>query len=179
LEKIIIVGLGNPGPEYEKTRHNLGFMFLDRLAGKFKKSRYCQFLYAEAREFVLVKPLTFMNKSGLAVKCIMDQMEADASRLLVVCDDFNLPLAKMRLRPGGSAGGHNGLKSIIGSIGTNEFPRLRLGIGGIDVEDKVDFVLRNFNKREFKLIDDMLIDARSIVQCYIENGIETTMNRFN
>ncbi len=154
-------------------------MFADRLAAKFKKSKKCQCLYAEDTEFIVVKPQTYMNMSGLAVRCILDSVGADTEKLLIVCDDFNLPLGRLRMRPWGSAGGHNGLKSIIDSLGTEKFARLRLGIDGVDMPDKTEYVLENFNKREFKIIEDMLIDARSIIKCYISNGIDDTMNKFN
>lgn len=179
MEKIIVVGLGNPDPEYERTRHNLGFLFVDTVVDKFKKSRNCPLLYAEESDFIAVKPRTYMNRSGIAVKCIMSKLSADIKNLLVVCDDFNLPPGKLRLRPSGSAGGHKGLRSVIDSLGTMEFPRLRLGIGDNDVRDKTEYVLENFNKRESKIIKNMLIDAPSFIEYYIKNGIESTMNRFN
>ncbi len=179
MKKIIIVGLGNPESKYENTRHNLGFKFVDTLVSKFKKNRDCSFLYAEAQKFIVVKPLTYMNRSGIAVRCIMNKLNIDLEKLLVICDDFNLPHGKLRLRPSGSSGGHNGLQSIIDYTGTTEFPRLRLGIGGMDVIDKIGYVLENFNRRELKIIEDMLIDARLFVDYYIKNGIDSTMNKFN
>jgi PTH1 family peptidyl-tRNA hydrolase len=177
--KKIIVGLGNPGREYENTRHNTGFMLADLLCPKFRKSRTCPLLISKAGDFIAVKPATYMNRSGIALKCVLDKLGADKSDLLVACDDFNLPLGKLRLRPSGSSGGHNGLQSVIDSLGTNEFPRLRLGIGGADVIDKTGYVLEKFSKKELESVRDMLSDAKEVVYYYLENGMEAAMNKFN
>ncbi|MBN2407324.1 MAG: aminoacyl-tRNA hydrolase [Elusimicrobia bacterium] len=178
-KRIIVIGLGNPGEEYVFTRHNAGFMFADILAGKFKKSRRCPLLYAGSGKITVVKPLTYMNNSGSAVKCIMSSMDVTTQDILVVCDDFNLSLGKLRLRPGGTAGGHNGLKSIIDTIGTNAFPRLRIGIGGEDKPDKTRYVLQRFKKNELKQIEDSLVRAKELFSRYLDCGIEKTMNEFN
>ncbi|MFW6134469.1 MAG: aminoacyl-tRNA hydrolase [Elusimicrobiota bacterium] len=177
--KKIIVGLGNPGTEYRNTRHNLGFIVADVLCKRYKQNRACLLEIGENPEFYVVKPLTYMNKSGISVKCLVESTDHKIKDLLVICDDFNLPLGTLRLRPSGSSGGHNGLKSIIEQLGTKEFARLRLGIGGADAEDKTGYVLSEFKKSEIKVVEEMVIDSRNLVYYYIENGIEKTMNRFN
>src|SRR5437870_5053902 len=154
----LIVGLGNPGNEYEWTRHNLGFMLIDKLAadaGAMVKRRECRSLVASAiienERVRLVKPQTFMNLSGEAVACLLAKYEIDdASRsLIVVSDDLALPFGTIRLRQRGSAGGHNGLKSIISSLGTNEFIRLRIGIQPDHaISDAKNFVLHEFTRTE-------------------------------
>ena len=181
MGKVVLVGLGNPGPGYSLTRHNLGFMLLDVLTdgARFKKSRTCPLEYADTPDFYAARPLTFMNRSGLAVKCLLEEQGADASELLVACDDFNLPLGKIRLRTSGASGGHNGLRSIMESLGTDGFPRLRMGIGGFEAPDKAAFVLETFSKKELEVVEDMLIDSRNLLECYIKEGPEAAMNRFN
>jgi PTH1 family peptidyl-tRNA hydrolase len=179
LDKIVVAGLGNPGSQYDVTRHNLGFMFADNIADKFKKSMKCPLEYSDQGQYAVIKPMTYMNRSGIAVECFLRYYKISYDRLLVVCDDFNLPFGKIRLRTAGSSGGHNGLESIIDSLATEDFARLRIGIGGQDVSDKREYVLENFTKRELKLVSDLLIDARSVVEFYIKNGIEEAMNRYN
>jgi PTH1 family peptidyl-tRNA hydrolase len=152
-------------------------MFVDRLADKYKIHKTCSLAYEEKEKFIVVKPLTYMNRSGAAVRYVLDRFNSSEKDLFVVCDDFNLDLGKFRLRGGGSSGGHNGLQSIIDSIGTSEFTRLRIGIGGNNVPDKVEYVLENFTRKELKIIDDVLFDAPAIVNFYIENGLEKTMNK--
>ncbi len=179
MMKKIIVCLGNPGVEYEMTRHNLGFMFADIFSDKFKFDKDCFLSFCETEDFFIVKPMTFMNVSGRAVQCVLKVLDADAEDIIVVCDDFNLPFGKLRLRQKGSSGGHNGLQSIIDFINTDKFIRLRMGIGGADEQDKTSYVLEKFKKNELKKIEDMLIDGRKIVNCIIKNGIENAMNKFN
>ena len=181
MPRPIIAGLGNPGAEYALTRHNLGFMLLDIMLGaeNFEGNRRPPFLSAETPDFTALKPLTFMNRSGEAVKYMLKKKSAEPESLIVVCDDYNLPLGKMRLRKNGSAGGHNGLKSVIDHIGTDDFPRLRLGIGGEEAADKVSYVLGRFGKKELETVGDMLIDAKNLIECYISHGIEEAMNRYN
>lgn len=179
MAKKLIIGLGNPGGKYKKTRHNAGFMVADALGGEFRKSKTSPALISEKKEFVVVKPTTYMNRSGVAVKKIADSRASEVDNLLIVYDDFNLPLGKLRIRPGGSAGGHNGLQSVIDSLGTNKVPRLRLGIGGPAVKDQVEYVLGKFSKPEMGKVSDMIIDAKRVIYYYIDHGMEAAMNKYN
>ncbi|MFH1415367.1 MAG: aminoacyl-tRNA hydrolase [Elusimicrobiota bacterium] len=179
MKRLTLIGLGNPGAEYETTRHNLGFMFIDNIVSGFKKSRQCPLLYTVTPDFTAVKPMTFMNRSGQAVRCYMDYFKIDMEDLLVVCDDFSLPLGKMRLRPSGSSGGHNGLQSIADALGSDDFARLRLGIGESPFIDKSEYVLQNFQKSEISVIDEMLMSAKPVIDCLIKKGMDTAMNIFN
>ncbi|MFC2091332.1 aminoacyl-tRNA hydrolase [Elusimicrobiota bacterium] len=179
METLFLVGLGNPGLKYRFTRHNLGFMFVDNVAEKYKKSKRCPVLYSKGSGFMVLKPVTFMNRSGIAVKCMVEKNNISLNRLLVVCDDFNLPLGKIRLRPDGSSGLHNGLQSIVDELGTKEFPRLRIGIGGADILDKKQYVLDKFKRTEMRTLKDVLSEAPVLVNYYLKNGVESTMNRYN
>lgn len=183
----LIVGLGNPGPQYAGTRHNVGFRVLDRLAhglnARFSKEKYGG-LVAEAQLkgdlVLLLKPLTYMNNSGQSVRRAVRYRLDNLADLLVVADDVNLPLGKLRLRRGGSAGGHNGLKSIEQSLGSSEFPRLRIGIGGGETgADLTGYVLGRFTPEEEQEIDRMTARAADAALRFAEVGIEQTMNEFN
>ncbi|MEA3506318.1 MAG: aminoacyl-tRNA hydrolase [Elusimicrobiota bacterium] len=179
MAKKIIIGLGNPGLKYERTRHNAGFMAADALGKKFKKDRNSPALISVEDEFIIAKPATYMNRSGFAVKKIADNFKCASEDLLIVHDDFNLPLGKLRIKPAGSAGGHNGLQSVIERLGTNKIPRLRLGIGGPAVKDRVKYVLEKFSKAELDLMTDMIIDAKRVIYYYIKHGMEEAMNKYN
>jgi len=181
-----IIGLGNPGVKYTKTRHNLGFMLLDQMAKKWQKQfeheykSYDQFKRRIAGKNVLfVKPMTYMNLSGLAVRKMTGHHKIHFSNLLVVCDDFNLPLGKIRMRKKGSDGGHNGLASVIEKLEINQVPRLRLGIGLPENQDVVDFVLSPFREDEWISVREMLDKAEKAVNDYIKKGIDYTMNTYN
>ncbi|MGM0568420.1 MAG: aminoacyl-tRNA hydrolase [Elusimicrobiota bacterium] len=179
MNKFLFAGLGNPGFKYRYTRHNLGFMLADMLGNKFKKSPSGSFIYSDRDELAAVKPLTFMNRSGIAVKEALDYFDLALEDLLVAYDDFNLPLGKIRLRPGGSSGGHKGIQSIIDSLGSRDFCRLRMGIGGVHSLNKTAYVLERFKPGEKKIVEDMLSDAAAAIRCYAGHGIEEAMNRFN
>jgi len=180
------IGLGNPGREYQNTRHNLGFMVLDRLAegwGErfrpgFGPYEFCGTAFA-GEKVILAKPATFMNRSGIAVDDLIKRYEVPAERLVVICDDFNLPLGKVRLRPGGSAGGHQGLVSVIRFIRTEEFARLRMGIGLIPGADVVSYVLSRFSKSEKPAVTEMVQTGSEMLAGLVENGFEWVMNRYN
>ncbi|MFZ5518254.1 MAG: aminoacyl-tRNA hydrolase [Candidatus Zhuqueibacterota bacterium] len=183
--KFVIVGLGNPGKKYAHTRHNIGFMVLDRIAGKasntFEKSNrlYWSASYTHGLETVaLVKPATFMNLSGQAVADYLTSQNAQVSQLLVICDDINLPFGTIRIRFKGSDGGQKGLRSIIEHLGTDNFPRLRIGISN-DFEDAAEYVLSQFSDSEAAHLPIILSHAADAVQCFLENGIESAMSRFN
>lgn len=178
----LIVGLGNPGARYGNTRHNIGFMVLEALAQdlalSFKKTRFG--LVAKGNGFWLLKPLTFMNLSGQAVGPMLRWHRLTPSDLFVVGDDLDLPLGRVRLRRGGSSGGHNGLKSIIETIGTDQFSRLRLGIdrppAGTPV---IDWVLTPFSKTEQELLGQVIARATKAVHTVLTDGVGVAMNRFN
>jgi PTH1 family peptidyl-tRNA hydrolase len=183
----LVVGLGNPGRSYQKTRHNLGYRVVDLLSEKhktkFKGGRgeylYCR-VVVEGRKVYLLKPLTFMNASGQAVFDSLRFFNLTPPELFVICDDANLPFGSLRIREKGSDGGHKGLRSIIYQLGTEEFPRLRLGIGpaveGIDLED---FVLQRFEKEEGKNVEELIQRGSQAVESSIILGVRESMNRFN
>jgi PTH1 family peptidyl-tRNA hydrolase len=181
----VVIGLGNPGKQYTGTRHNVGFAVLDTLAkgpggGPFR-SRF-QSQVADLAEgglaLLLVKPETFMNLSGQAVRQVVDFYKVPAADLLVVCDDFALPLGKLRVRARGTHGGHNGLRSIHEHLGTAEYARLRVGVGG-PKDDAVDHVLGRFRPGERPVIDDAVLLAAQAVIVWAHQGVEACMNRFN
>jgi PTH1 family peptidyl-tRNA hydrolase len=183
----LIVGLGNPGSEYHMTPHNLGFMAVDRLAeagGKELSRREAQaligFTELAGEQVVLAKPQTYMNLSGLSVARLLQNYELTPRDLLVLVDEINLPLGMMRIRPHGSAGGHNGLKSIIGAIGADDFIRVRMGVGpDREVEDYVSYLLKPFRPAEKKLVAEMVDLAGEAVRVIILEGLQKAMNRFN
>lgn len=181
----LVVGLGNPGPEYEGTRHNIGFDLVDRLARagglKWEKEHKFRARIARSSEgLVLAKPLTYMNLSGNAVARLTRALKLAPGRLLVVYDDTALPTGGLRFRPSGSAGGHNGIKSIIEYLGTDAFPRLRLGVGAPpDTVGLVDHVLGRFEAEERDRVEKVLEIAEEGVNCALSAGIEAAMNRFN
>ncbi|MCP4639592.1 MAG: aminoacyl-tRNA hydrolase [bacterium] len=183
----IIVGLGNPGTQYRNTRHNVGFRAVDcvtdRLGISGSREKH-DALLAEGRlgaeRILVVKPLTFMNRSGLAVAKAARNAIEDMGDLLVVVDDVELPLGRVRFRASGSAGGHNGLKSIIEHVGTRDFPRLRLGVGREASGDGlIDHVLSSFRPEEWPVVNEMVERAADGVLRFLEAGIETAMNEFN
>lgn len=184
--KHLIVGLGNPGPEYANTRHNIGFQVVDALAGTsravFGPDRYAdraEFRH-KGKTFICIKPQTFMNLSGKAVRYWMDQSNIIPERTLVVTDDLALPFGKIRLRASGSAGGHNGLASIIDTIGTDAFPRLRFGIGSDFARGhQSDHVLSPWNKEEAAVIQERVKTCCDAVLDFGLMGIGHAMNSFN
>jgi PTH1 family peptidyl-tRNA hydrolase len=183
----LIVGLGNPGAEYERTRHNLGFMLIDKLAAQAKaavKRAECRSLVGNAvidgERVLLAKPQTFMNLSGEALGCLQQKHEVAASSLIVISDDLALPFGSIRLRERGSAGGHNGLKSIIGVLGTNEFVRLRIGIQPEHpLSDAKRFVLDEFSKTEREKLPEILERAAEALRSVLRDGIAKAMSLHN
>jgi PTH1 family peptidyl-tRNA hydrolase len=182
----LIVGLGNPGPEYARTRHNVGFMVVDELSRRHRIPIRSSQHGARVGEgevagepIALVKPLTYMNVSGRAVGPLLQRHSLPPANLLVVYDDADLPLGKIRLRARGSAGGHGGLKSIIGTIGSSEFPRLRIGIGRAGKGDLVDHVLGGFRHHERATVDNAIQRAADAIEHLLTHGIESAMNHFN
>jgi peptidyl-tRNA hydrolase, PTH1 family len=182
----LIVGLGNPGERYTHNRHNVGFQCVDHLARlhdiEVRKKRFKATLgegQIGSRHVVLAKPQTFMNVSGQAVVPISQWWKVPRERILVIHDDLDLPLGKVRLRPNGSSGGHNGLNSIIADLGTRDFCRLRVGIGRPEQGDPIDYVLGNFTREQELVIKATYDLVARIVLCYLEEGIQKAMNTYN
>ncbi len=185
----LVVGLGNPGPKYRDTRHNIGFLVADevvrRFAGGFAlaPSQVPDALVAKrfgADPLLVVKPLTFMNRSGDAVAAIMKYYDVDVASLLVVVDEVALPFGRLRAKARGSAGGHNGLKSVAERIGTTEFARLRLGVGRGDARrDLADHVLSMFEADERTALDELVTRAADAAEMFAVNGIDRVMNAYN
>lgn len=181
----IVVGLGNPGKEYESTRHNMGFLTVDGLADKesfkFSKLRFkawtATWKCGDAKVLVM-KPQTFMNLSGEAVGEAARFYKVPADHVLVISDDISLPVGKLRIRSGGSAGGHNGLKNIIQHLGTDQFPRIKVGVGGPE-HDLIDWVIGKPGAEEQKILIESLDRAVSAIPYIIENGTYKAMNKFN
>jgi len=183
----LIIGLGNPGGRHLGTRHNVGFEVAQLVAARagvrLRRGRF-RGVHAEARigaiPVVVLEPHTYMNRSGLAVRAAVNYYQVPASRLLVVCDDVNLPLGKIRLRRTGSAGWHNGLASVIECLGTQGFPRLRIGIGAPPPhQDQVSYVLSPFAPEEREEIAAAIARAADAVEAWVTLGIDQAMNRFN
>lgn len=189
MEPIAVVGLGNPGTEYEETRHNVGFRVVDALSERWKKPfkpGKGEYLFArtevDAHEVLLVKPLTYMNNSGNAVVDVLERFSVPLSSLLVVLDDFVLPLGILRLRPDGSDGGHNGLYSIIYQIQGDQFPRLRCGIGDAEAPSRIsraEFVLSQFGPDERGTVRVMIDRAADAVTEFVTAGLASAMNKYN
>lgn len=179
----MIVGLGNPGERYEDTRHNVGFRAIDRLLriSPAKSERFTEtaLLFETEKYGMLAKPLTFMNISGRAVRGLAQTLNLTPEEILVVYDDFALELGLIRVRERGSAGGHNGLQSIIDHLGSTEVPRIRLGIKTAEMDDWADFVLSHFKKSEHPIVDEMLDSCVEAVDIILNEGIIMAMNRFN
>jgi PTH1 family peptidyl-tRNA hydrolase len=182
----MIVGLGNPGPEYKGTRHNVGFEAVDRLAERHKikldKGKQQSRLgvgMVDGRAVVLVKPLTFMNLSGRSVAPLAREYGIPPERILVVADDLDLTVGRVRVRAKGSAGGHNGHKSLIGALGTEEYPRIKIGIGSVDRSQTVDHVLGKFTPEERADIEEALDRTLEGIETTVSDGIELAMNRIN
>jgi len=184
----VIVGLGNPGAEYARTRHNAGFLVVDRLAGlwraEWKRERKFEAMMTRAvdvrGDVLLCKPETFMNASGDSVGALTAFYQVPANRCLVVVDDADLPFGQIRMRPGGSSGGHHGLESIEAHLGTREFPRLRVGIGRRDgAREITGHVLGKFSQPEAEMLERVLARAASQAESWVREGIQKAMNQFN
>lgn len=182
----LVVGLGNIGDEYAETRHNIGFRILDALAGAsniaFQEKRYgfLAEMRLKGQTVYLLKPSTYMNLSGNAVRYWVNQKKIELERLLIVNDDLALPFGAIRMKPGGSEGGHNGLKSITQCLGTNQYPRLRFGIGNeFSRGHQVDFVLGHFTDDEMKTMDARVNCACDAIRAFVLSGIQFAMNNYN
>lgn len=182
----LVVGLGNVGNDYAGTRHNIGFMVLDALAGAsniaFEDKRYgfVADMRLRGHKVTLLKPTTFMNLSGNAVRYWVKQRKIETERLLIVSDDLALPFGTLRMKPSGSEGGHNGLKSITQCLGTNQYARLRFGIGSEFARGhQVDFVLSSFTPEEQAALDERLHQAGEAVKAFVLSGVQFAMNNYN
>ncbi len=182
----MIIGLGNPGARYAHSRHNVGFMVADRFARAhaldFARRRFnarlAEGVLAGAR-VIVAKPQTFMNSSGIAVARLCAFYKIAPADLLVIYDDLDLPLGKIRLRPKGSAGGHHGMESILAHLGSSDFPRLRVGIGRPNPDADIDHVLGAFTDDERAVMEETLTRAAAAVEVWVQEGLEAAMNQFN
>jgi PTH1 family peptidyl-tRNA hydrolase len=187
INHFLIIGLGNPGREYEMTRHNIGFLVIDRLAERWgvdvNKYKFKALLgeYRKPHEkIVLIKPQTFMNLSGNAVRSFYQFYKAPLTQVMVIFDDLDLPFGNIRIRKSGGSSGQKGMKSIIEQLGTEEFPRIRVGLGRPPGKmNSADFILNKFKTTEKKDLEFILDKCVDVVECFIENGLDTTMNRYN
>ena len=179
----LVAGLGNPGSEYAATRHNIGFMVVDQLAAQlgsmWERSTKWDAVSARCGDALLVKPISFMNRSGYPLFAIAQFYKIAAAQILVVLDDLALPVGRLRLRANGGPGGHNGLESIVMQFGTEEIPRLRIGIGEAPREGSVDYVLGRFFEEEKPIVKSAIDRAVDAVKCAIDNGLVSAMNTFN
>lgn len=184
---MLIVGLGNPGKEYENTRHNIGFMFVDSLAKTynvtFKLSKKHQALIAEViiagQKHYLIKPITYMNLSGIAVRSVADYYKIKIEDIIIAVDDLALNVGQIRIKPSGSSGGHNGLKSIFNQMGTEQIKRIRIGIAKNTKIDQKDYVLGNLSNNEKQDINNTMAYASNIIEDLINYGIDYIMNKYN
>ncbi len=179
----LIAGLGNIGEKYCFTRHNAGFMVLDKWAYEenfsFKEEKKLKSLIAKHDDIIFVKPTTFMNLSGEAVRAAADYYKIDFNDILIIYDDLSINLGKIRFRANGSDGGHNGIKSVISHLGTTDFDRLKIGIGPQPNIPSENFVLQNFPKENLDELKQVLVKSIEAVKFYLDNGIEKTQNKFN
>ncbi|HZK25239.1 MAG TPA: aminoacyl-tRNA hydrolase [Oscillospiraceae bacterium] len=182
----IILGLGNPGPQYARTRHNVGFRVLDQLSAATKIPLYKVGYHAfwgkgtmAGQTVILAKPMTYMNNSGLAAAALARQFKVTADKILTIYDDLDLPLGALRVRAQGSSGGHNGIKSLIFHLQTEHIPRLKVGIDRPSEQNVIDYVLQSFSAAEEEALAPVLKDAVSAAQLFVREGIQATMNSFN
>ena len=179
----LVAGLGNPGPEYAHTRHNIGFMVVDLLAheigASWERSNKADAATTKLGNVLLVKPASYMNRSGHPLFAIAQFFKITPPEILVVLDDFSLSLGRLRVRQGGGPGGHNGLESVILQFGTEEVPRLRVGIGPAPAEGSSDYVLSSFFEEQNPLVKSTVERAAEAVKCAIDKGVVSAMNTFN
>lgn len=179
----LIAGLGNIGEKYCFTRHNAGFMVLDKWAMDnsitFREEKKLKCFITKFNDNILIKPTTFMNLSGEAVRAVMDYYKIDVKDILIVYDDIALDLGRIRFRANGSDGGHNGIKSIIKHVGTKDFDRLKIGIGPQPNVPSENYVLQNFPKEQLDELKNILKTADEAIEFYLENGIQQAQNKFN
>ncbi len=181
----IVIGLGNPGKEYEKTRHNLGFLTVDviaeRLSSGFKTSDNYQISegFMGSEKLLLIRPLTFMNLSGRAVSRVLSYYKCDVDHLVVIHDDLDIEPGRIKIKLGGGSGGHKGVESVMSSVGSRDFLRIKIGIGRPDHNNTEGYVLSKFKGKEEELISSTVIDAADAVESIVSDGYEKAMNIFN
>ncbi|MDC0835224.1 aminoacyl-tRNA hydrolase [Geitlerinema sp. CS-897] len=186
----LIVGLGNPGPKYDRTRHNIGFTAVEALARSWQiplseqrkfKGEYGEGTTVAGRKIRLLKPLTYMNRSGESIQAVVNWYKLPPESVLIVYDDMDLPVGRIRLRLAGSAGGHNGMKSTISHLGTQNFPRLRVGIGRPQPADdgSISHVLGKFSPRENEILSEVLYLVRDAIEVSLKDGVEKAMSLYN
>lgn len=179
----LVFGLGNPGSEYANTRHNIGFIMLDDYIGEYKWSKKFNGLYIEkninGEKYVFVKPLSFMNLSGGVVSSFVNYYKVSYKDIIVIHDDLDLPVGKIRIKVNSSAGGHNGIKDIIKSLNTQEFMRIKVGISNNKNIDTKDYVLGNFSKSDLKIIKDIEKEVFEIIENFDYDNIDSLMNKYN
>ena len=185
----LIMGLGNPGKEYAGTRHNAGFLVVEKLARRWQANWTVEKKFAarlarvdrDGGKLLLGQPQTYMNASGEAVRALVEYYQLPLGRVLLVVDDADLPLGEIRMRPGGSSGGHHGLESAEQHLGTREYPRLRVGIGRTQTAEReiTDYVLSKFSASERKVVEKVLDRAADQVECWVKDGIGKAMSQFN
>ncbi|XVG94862.1 aminoacyl-tRNA hydrolase [Eubacteriales bacterium KG127] len=182
----IIIGLGNPGKKYENTRHNLGFIAIDRLAEKHNiqvdrikfKALVGDGMIA-GQKVLLVKPQTFMNLSGESVREVVNYYKVALENIIVIYDDFDIPVGSIRIRKSGSAGTHNGMKSVVYQLNTDKFPRVRLGIGSKKGDDIINFVTGGFSKEEMPILREAIDNTTMALECILSESLDIAMNRYN
>ena len=181
----LIVGLGNPGTKFKNNRHNLGFMVADVFVIEeglsWKKSRDLMCFFAKTREYVLVKPTTYVNESGESIRAVVDYYDIVPLDVLVVCDDLDLEFGMIRLSFGGSSAGHRGVESVVKGLGTGDFARLRIGINHPKNpnQDPADYVLSDFTNDQKNQLPEIIAKCQEAIRSYIDDGVEATMNKFN
>lgn len=179
----LILGIGNPGKEYENTRHNVGFMVIDAYLGNIKYQEKFNSLYTKKEidneTVYFVKPLTFVNNSGIALRSFMDYFHISVKDILVIQDDLDEDFGKYKLKNNSSSGGHNGIKSIINHLDTQDFLRLKIGINNKNKKNIIDFVLSKFSKSEMEQLNTMMHTYKDIIDSFIKNGMDKTMNIYN
>lgn len=182
----VIVGLGNPGKKYENTRHNIGFITLDYLAHrhgikvtKIKHKALVGEGNISGQKVLLVKPQTYMNLSGNSVREVMEYYKTDIENLLVIYDDIDIPMGSVRIRKKGSAGTHNGMRSLVYDLQSDQFPRIRIGMGKNKNEDLKDFVTGGFSKAEKAIFEKAVVHSADAIECFLQHGIDKAMNEYN
>lgn len=179
----LIVGLGNPGKEYDSTRHNVGFMCVDNFVDNFSLSSKFQGFIAEiihnGEKILFLKPTTYMNESGVSVKKVMDYYNISVDNILIIHDDLDLEIGKQKIKCNSSSGGHNGIRSIISHLKTESFARLKIGISNNKNMDTKNYVLGKFTKAEMEILNPIINKSKDIIESFINNGIEKTMNIYN